>query len=106
MFGDRDLKRIFHRKDAAGEPEAGQELSTVNPIVFVMQRPVKTLMLVVAIGSGGVVGLSKMRGDILPPLNTIFPPLNGPKIYASLDSIGMRAQQMKEYINGRIEGYF
>jgi membrane fusion protein (multidrug efflux system) len=106
MFGDRDLKRIFHRKDAAGEPEAGQELSTVNPIVFVMQRPVKTLMLVVAIGSGGVVGLSKMRGDILPPLNTIFPPLNAPKIYASLDSVGMRAQQMKEYIVGRFESYF
>ena len=25
MLGDRDLKRIIHRKDDAGEPEAGQE---------------------------------------------------------------------------------
>ena len=25
MLGDRDLKRIIHRNDDSGEPEAGQE---------------------------------------------------------------------------------
>ena len=71
----------------------------MNPIVFAMRRPVKTLMLVVALVSGGVLGLSKMRGDILPPLNT-------PKIHVYLDYIGMRAKQMKGYIVGQLESYF
>jgi membrane fusion protein, multidrug efflux system len=100
----------------------------VNPIVFVMRRPVKTLMLVVALASGGVMGLSKMRGDDFPPpntsspqLKTSSPQLDTPRIYASLDSIGMRAQkivyasldsvgtrakQMKKYVVGQYESYF
>jgi membrane fusion protein, multidrug efflux system len=71
----------------------------VNPIVFAMRRPVKTLMLVVALVSGGVLGCSKMRVDIFPPLNT-------PKIHVYLDYIGMRAKQMKGYIVGQYESYF
>ncbi len=70
----------------------------MNPIVFVMRRPVTTLMLVVALISGGVLGLYKMRVDI--------PPLNTPKIYAYLDYIGMGAKQMKGYIVGQFESYF
>ena len=36
----------------------------MNPIVFAMRRPVTTLMLVVALIGGGVLGLYKMRVDI------------------------------------------
>ena len=64
----------------------------------VMRRLVTTLMLVVALIGGGVFGLYKMRVDI--------PPLNTPKIYAYLDSIGVRAEQMKGCIVGQFESYF
>ena len=70
----------------------------MNRIMFAMRRLVKTLMLVVALIGGGVFGLYKMRVDI--------PPLNTPKIYAYLDSMGMRAEQMKGYIVGQYESYF
>jgi membrane fusion protein (multidrug efflux system) len=71
----------------------------MNPIVFAVLRPATAVMLVVALVSGGVLGLAKMRPDIVPPLNT-------PKIYAYLDDIGMRAKQMKGYIAGQLESYF
>ena len=63
-----------------------------------MRRLARTLMLVVALISGGVFGLYKMRVDI--------PPLNTSKIYAYLDSMGMRAEQMKGRIVGQYESYF
>ena len=69
-----------------------------NPIVFAMRRPVTTSMLVVALISGGVLGLYKMRVDI--------PPLNTPKIHAYLDYIGTSAKQMKGYVVGQLESYF
>ena len=71
----------------------------MNPIVFAIRRPVTTMMLVVALISGGVLALNKMRVGIFPPLNT-------PKIYAYLDYIGTHAKQMKEYIVGQFESYF
>jgi membrane fusion protein (multidrug efflux system) len=71
----------------------------MNRIVFAMRRPIITLMLVVTLVSGGVLGLSKMRADTFPPLNT-------PKIHAYLDYIGMRAKQVKGYIVGQLESYF
>jgi membrane fusion protein (multidrug efflux system) len=71
----------------------------MNPIVFVMRRPVTTLMLVVALAGGSVLGLSMMRSDIVPPLNT-------PKIHGFIDSVGVRAKGMKEYIVGQYESYF
>jgi membrane fusion protein, multidrug efflux system len=40
----------------------------MNPIVFARRRPVTTFMLVVALVSGGVLGLSRMRPDLFPPL--------------------------------------
>jgi membrane fusion protein, multidrug efflux system len=78
----------------------------VNPLVFAMRRPVKTLMLAVALVSGGALGLSKLRGDVVSPLNTMVAPLNTPKIYGYLDTIGMRAKEAKEYIVGKYESYF
>jgi membrane fusion protein (multidrug efflux system) len=70
----------------------------MNPIVFVMRRPVTTLMLVVALISGGVLGLYKMRVDI--------PQLKTRKIYAYLDYVGVKAKPMKERIVGQLEAYF
>jgi membrane fusion protein, multidrug efflux system len=71
----------------------------MNPIVFAMRRPVTTLALVVALVSGGLLGSSKMRGDVFPAINT-------PKTYAFLESVGMRAQQVKEYLVGKYESFF
>jgi len=71
----------------------------MNPIDFAMRRPVTTMLLVVALISGGVLALNQMRLNILPPLNT-------PKIYAYLDDIGTRAKQVKGYIVGKFESYF
>ena len=78
----------------------------MNPIKFAMRRPVIILMLVVALISGGGLGLNKMRADIYPPQNTPKPPRNTPKIYAYLDYIGMSAKQMKGYVVGRLASYF
>ena len=70
----------------------------MNRIKFPMRRLVRTLMLVAALISGVVFVLYKMRMDI--------PRLNTPKIYAYLDSMGMRAEQMKGRIVGQYESYF
>ncbi len=53
----------------------------------VMGRLVKTLMLVAALFGGAIFGLYKMRVDI--------PALNTSKIYAHLDSLSVRVEQMK-----------
>ena len=66
----------------------------MNPFKFAMRRPVTTSVLVVALISGGVLGLYKMRVDI--------PALNTPKIYAHLDNAAIHANRMK----GWVESYF
>ena len=71
----------------------------MNPIVFAMRRPITTLMLVVALVSGGVLAFNKMRVDIFPSLNT-------PKIYVFLDYIGMSPDQMEGFIVNQLELYF
>ncbi len=71
----------------------------MNPFVFAMRRPVTSFMLVAAIVSSGVLGLSMMRADTLRPLNT-------PKIHGYLDYIGTRAKQAKGYIVARCQSYF
>ena len=38
----------------------------MNPTVFAMRRPVTTMMLVVALISGGVLAYTRMRVDIFP----------------------------------------
>ena len=71
----------------------------MNPTNFAMRRPVTTLMLVVALISGGLLGLNRMRVDI-------FPSLNVPKIYVFLDYIGMSPDQMEGFIVNELELYF
>src|SRR5579871_4389685 len=71
----------------------------MNPTVFAMRRPVTTLMMVVALISGGALAYSKMRVDIFPSLNT-------PKIYVFLDYVGMSPAQMEGFIVNQLELYF
>ena len=71
----------------------------MNPTDFAMRRPVTTLMLVVALISGGVLAFTRMRVDI-------FPSLNVPKIYVFLDYIGMSPDQMEGFIVNELELYF
>src|SRR5271155_4505543 len=71
----------------------------MNPTNFAMRRPITTLMLVVALISGGLLGLNRMRVDI-------FPSLNVPKIYVFLDYIGMSPDQMEGFIVNELELYF
>ena len=71
----------------------------MNPTSFAMRRPVTTMMLVVALISGGLLGLNRMRVDI-------FPSLNVPKIYVFLDYIGMSPDQMEGFIVNELELYF
>jgi membrane fusion protein (multidrug efflux system) len=92
----RDARDRRECRPAANRPGA---VRARNPIGFAMRRPVTTLMLVVTLVSGGVLGLSKQRGDLVPALNT-------PKIHSYLDYVGMRTKQMKDYIVGQYESYF
>ena len=54
------------------------EIPPMNPFVFAMRRAVKTLLIVLALISCVVLGMSKIRVDLSPRLNT-------PKIYVYLD---------------------
>ena len=71
----------------------------MNPTVFAMRRPVTTLMLVVALISGGVLAYQRMRVDIFPSLNT-------PKIYVFLQFGGMSPAQMEGLIVNQFELLF
>jgi multidrug efflux pump subunit AcrB len=71
----------------------------MNPVIFAMRHPITTLMLVVALISGGVLGMNKMRVDIFPSLHT-------PKIYVYLDYVGMSPAQMEGFIVNQLELYF
>jgi membrane fusion protein (multidrug efflux system) len=63
-----------------------------------MRRPITTLMLVVALISGGILASSRMRVDIFPALNT-------PKIYVFLDYIGMIPDQVEGFIVNQLDLY-
>ena len=71
----------------------------MNPTVFAMRHPITTLMLVVALVSGGGLAYSRMRVDI-------FPSLNVPKIYVFLDYVGMSPDQVEGFIVNQLELYF
>jgi multidrug efflux pump subunit AcrB len=71
----------------------------MNPTVIAMRRPVTTMMLVVALISGGALAYTRMRVDI-------FPALNVPKIYVFLDYIGMSPDQMEGFIVNQLELFF
>ncbi len=70
----------------------------MNPTVIAMRRPITTLMLVVALVSGGALAYDRMRVDIFPSLNT-------PKIYVYLDYVGMSPDQMEGFIVNQLELY-
>jgi membrane fusion protein, multidrug efflux system len=67
-------------------------------IKLILRRMVKPLLLLALLIGGAVFGLYKMRVD-LPGLNT-------PKIYAHIDSMVVRAEQMKGRAVGLYEKYF
>ncbi len=46
----------------------------MNPIVFALRRPVTVMMLVLALGLGGLFSIYQMQKDI-------FPSLNQPQLY-------------------------
>src|SRR5580658_5604562 len=71
----------------------------MNPTVFAMRHPITTLMLVVALISGGALALTRMRVDIFPSLNT-------PKIYVFLDYVGMSPDPVEGFIVNQMELYF
>src|SRR3954452_21056146 len=71
----------------------------MNPTVFAMRRPVTTLMLVVALISGGALAYQRMRVDIFPSLNT-------QKSYVFLDHLGMSPQQMEGFMVNQLELHF
>ena len=71
----------------------------MNPTILAMRRPVTTLMMVVALISGGILAYARMRVDIFPSLNT-------PKIYVFLDYVGMSPDQVEGYIVNELELYF
>src|SRR5579872_1226617 len=71
----------------------------MNPTNVAMRHPITTLMLVVALVSGGALAYTRMRVDIFPSLNT-------PKIYVFLDYIGMSPDQMEGFIVNQLELYF
>src|SRR5690348_10094523 len=79
--------------------ESTQGGTSLNPTVLAMRAPITTLMLVVALISGGFLAYMKMRVDIFPPLNT-------PKIYVFLDYVGMSPDQVEGFIVNQLELYF
>jgi multidrug efflux pump subunit AcrB len=73
--------------------------SSANPTVLAMRAPITTLMLVVALISGGFLAFNRMRVDI-------FPSMNVPKIYVFLDYVGMSPDQVEGFIVNQLELYF
>jgi membrane fusion protein (multidrug efflux system) len=71
----------------------------MNLILFAMRRPFTNLLLIVALAGGDVLGVSKVRADILPPLKTT-------QICADLGLIGTRAKHVTVSIAGYFESYF
>ncbi len=71
----------------------------MNPIVFVLRRPVTTLMFVGVLISGGVLASNTMRTEIIQRLNS-------PKTRTYLEDVGVRAKQVKDYVVSEYESYF
>ena len=58
-----------------------------------------TLLFVVAVGSGGVLVLSKIRPELVPPLNMRT-------VYESLDSLGKNVRRLRGYVVDQYDTYF
>jgi multidrug efflux pump subunit AcrB len=71
----------------------------MNPIVFALRRPVTVMMLVLALGLGGLYSIYQMQKDI-------FPPLNQPILYVIHNYGGMDPKQIEGLITNQYELFF
>ncbi len=71
----------------------------MNPIVFALRRPVTVMMLVLALGLGGIYGIVRMQKDI-------FPSLNQPVLYVIHNYGGMDPKQIEGLITNQYELFF
>ncbi len=71
----------------------------MNPIVFALRRPVTVMMLVLALGLGGVYSIFQMQKDI-------FPSLNQPMLYVIHNYGGMDPKQIEGLITNQYELFF
>src|SRR5262249_19569867 len=92
----RDVRDRRGSQPAANRPGAVRSMSG---IVSVVMRLRITLILGFPLASGGVLGMSKMGVDILPPQHMRT-------FHASAHVIGTKAKQAKDFIVGKFESYF
>ncbi|MDB5351388.1 MAG: swrC [Planctomycetota bacterium] len=71
----------------------------MNPIVFALRRPVTVMMLVLALGVGGLYSIARMQKDI-------FPSLNQPVLYVIHNYGGMDPKQIEGLITNQYELFF
>ena len=71
----------------------------MNPIVFALRRPITVMMLVLALGLGGVYSIYRMQKDI-------FPALNQPILYVIHNYGGMDPKQIEGLITNQYELFF
>jgi multidrug efflux pump subunit AcrB len=71
----------------------------MNPIVFALRRPVTVMMLVLALGLGGMFSIVQMPKDI-------FPALNQPQLYVIHNYGGMDPKQIEGLITNVYELFF
>jgi multidrug efflux pump subunit AcrB len=71
----------------------------MNPIVFALRRPITVMMLVLALGLGGMYSVVRMQKDI-------FPALNQPQLYVIHNYGGMDPKQIEGLITNVYELFF
>ena len=71
----------------------------MNPIVFALRRPITVMMLVLALGLGGLFSVYQMQKDI-------FPSLNQPQLYVIHNYGGMDPKQIEGLITNVYELFF
>ena len=71
----------------------------MNPIVFALRRPITVMMLVLALGLGGLFSVYQMQKDI-------FPALNQPQLYVIHNYGGMDPKQIEGLITNVYELFF
>src|SRR5271167_4122684 len=71
----------------------------MNPIVFALRRPITVMMLVLALGLGGLFSIYQMQKDI-------FPSLNQPQLYVIHNYGGMDPKQIEGLITNVYELFF
>jgi membrane fusion protein (multidrug efflux system) len=71
----------------------------MNLLMFPIRRPFTTLMLVAGLAGGGVLAINSLKLGNLPSLDSL-------KAYATADSVGTTATQVKEYFVNKFETLF